>query len=954
MPPVAAARVVDLSNLTAINSFFIQGGAAADEAGFSVSSAGDVKGDGISDLIIGAPGNDCAAISADAAYVIYGVAGSTHDRVDLSALDPSDGFTLFGDTTGDYASWNLSSAGDANGDGIDDLIIGAFSGDICGIDACEAYVVYGVPTSARGPVDLFNLNSIFGFTIQGDVPNDIAGLSVSGAGDANGDGCDDLIIGARGGDDGGSNAGEAYVIYRVTGTTRATVDLTGLAASDGFIIRGDAAEDLAGFSVSGADDVNGDGIADLIVGAPYGDNGDDYAGEAYVIYGKAGTPRGTVDLTGLAASDGFIIQGDAAGDSAGFNVSGAGDVNGDGVDDLIVGANRGNNAGTNAGEAYVILGGSASGFGAVVDLTTLAAPYGFIIQGDDAYDTAGWSVSSAGDVNGDRLDDLIVGSPVSKDSGNSVGEATVIYGKAGATRGTLDLTGLAASDGFIIEGDAAYDIAGWSVSSAGDVNGDGIDDLIVGARLRDDGGYSASEAYLIFGVAGATRGTLDLTGLIASEGFIIQGDEEGDGAGWSVSSAGDLNGDDIDDLIVGARGGDDGGAEAGEAYAIYGVAGVTRGTVDLTGLAASDVFIIQGDAAYDQVGFSVSSAGDVNGDGIDDLIVGAPYGDDGGTEAGEAYVIYGRRPTIEVTRTGTGISQAIFGGHLNDTINGMGGNDLLDGDDGADSLDGGAGIDTADCSRAAVTVTVSLLTGTGTQGEAAGDVFAGIERLAGSAFADNLTGNTGVNLLRGGAGADTMDGGAGTDTFDYRTAASGIRVDLFAGTGSLGDAAGDVVSGFEVVFGSAFDDTVTGNASANRIRRSARADIIDGGAGSDTLDYVTSGAAVTVNLLTGTGLFGDAEGDMISGIERVIGSRFDDVLTGNALRNFLGGGAGDDVMNGGGGNDVFLFGAGDDSINGDDGIDVAPFIGNQSEFTMFDFAPGNWTSPRPALAIPTP
>lgn len=222
-------------------------------------------------------------------------------------------------------------------------------------------------------------------------------------------------------------------------------------------------------------------------------------------------------------------------------------------------------------------------------------------------------------------------------------------------------------------------------------------------------------------------------------------------------------------------------------------------------------------------------------------------------------------------------------------------------------------------------------------------MLAGIERLAGSAFADNLTGNTGVNLLRGGAGADTMGGGAGTDTLDYRTAASGISVDLFAGTGSLGDAAGDVVSGFEVVFGTAFDDTIIGNASANRIRGGAGADIVDGGAGSDTLDYVTSGAAVTVNLLTGTGLFGDGEGDMISGIERVIGSRFDDILTGNALRNFLGDGAGDDVMNGGGGNDVFLFGAGDDSINGDDGIDVAPIIGNQSEFTVFDFAPGNWT-----------
>ena len=199
----------------------------------------------------------------------------------------------------------------------------------------------------------------------------------------------------------------------------------------------------------------------------------------------------------------------------------------------------------------------------------------------------------------------------------------------------IDLTNLAASDGFIIQGDAAVDYAGISVSSAGDVNGDGIDDLIVGAIGGDDGGSNAGEAYVIFGrttgfgVDVSGRRVIDLTSLSASDGFIIQGDAANDAAGRSVSSAGDVNGDGIDDLIVGANGGDDGGSLAGEAYVIFGRTtgfGVDVGgrqVIDLTSLSASDGFIIQGDVALDQGGYSVSSAGDVNGDGIDDLIVGA-------------------------------------------------------------------------------------------------------------------------------------------------------------------------------------------------------------------------------------------------------------------------------------------------------------------------------------------
>jgi hypothetical protein len=482
-------------------------------------------------------------------------------------------------------------------------------------------------------IDLSQLTPAQGFIIQGDVAGDRAGDSVSSAGDINGDGFADLIVGAPLGDNGGNYAGEAYVIFGKAGATRTNIDLTFLFASDGFIIQGDAANDVTGSSVSGAGDINGDGLADLIVSAGGGGSRGANTGGAYVIYGKVGATRTNIDLTTLAASDGFYIQGDVAGDAAGGSVSSAGDINGDGLADLIVGAPGGDDGGSYAGEAYVIFG-KAGATRANIDLASLAASDGFIIQGDAAGDHAGSSVSSAGDINGDGFADLIVGAQFGDDGGANAGEAYVIFGKTGATRTVIDLTSLAASDGFIIQGDAAGDYAGRSISSAGDINGDGLADLIVGVPNSDDG----KGAYVIFGKAGATRTAIDLTSLVASDGFIIRSD----GTGSNVASAGDINGDGFADLIVGAPFGSNGGTFAGEAYVIFGKAVATRTSIDLTSLAASDGFIIQGDVERDFAGFSVSSAGDINGDGFADLIVGAPYGDNGGDAAGEAYVIYGR------------------------------------------------------------------------------------------------------------------------------------------------------------------------------------------------------------------------------------------------------------------------------------------------------------------------
>jgi len=416
-------------------------------------------------------------------------------------------------------------------------------------------------------------------------------------------------------------------------------------------------------------DFNGDGIHDFIVGA-YGNDdcsaGSD-CGAAYIVFGVSGL-SGTKD-TGNADED-VRILGKAGSDFMGRSVSGVGDVNGDGFDDFIVGADSNNDGGSNnEGAAYIFFGASNLtgtkdlGGGASADVTIL---------GKAAGDSLGIGVSGAGDVNGDGFDDIIVGAHLNDDcaAGINCGAAYIIFGASNLS-GTKDMGN--ADEDVKILGKAGSNQLGRSVSGAGDVNGDGFDDIIVGAETNGDGGASAGAAYIFFGASNLS-GTKDTSS--ADEDVRILGNAASDNLGRSVSGVGDVNGDGFDDIVVGAHLNDDAGGAAGAAYIIFGASNLS-GTKDM-GNADEDVRIL-GKAASDNLGRSVSGAGDVNDDGFDDFIVGSNLNDDAGvSNAGAAYILFGASD-LSGTKSLGGVSSAdvtilgkVAGDQLGRSVSGLG------------------------------------------------------------------------------------------------------------------------------------------------------------------------------------------------------------------------------------------------------------------------------------------
>lgn len=879
-------------------------------------------------------------------------------------------FTLI-DSYLSVAPW-LAAWVDVNGDGLLDTIIGAPGDDDKATDAGRVFIDLAGP-HAGGTTTLGDSTSQI--VVDGINAGDRAGAAIGAIADLNADGLGEILIGAPGSEIGAAvDAGAAYVIWGQT--TAAGVDLADpfVGDSKGFVMRGQAAGDAAGTTLTSIADLNGDGKADILVGAPGNDAGGSDAGAVYVVWGKATST--VVSLSKVATGiGGFVITGDNAGDMAGSALAAVGDMNGDGKAEILIGTASSQAGGPDAGAAYVVFGKSTT---TAVDLTAVAAGSGgFVIHGNP-YEMAGAAVAGLGDVNGDGRADLLLGAPGSD-------SAYVVYGKAdGAAVSLSDVS--AGLGGFRIIAESGGGLAGLSVAGGQDFNHDGIADLVIGTPHDSEGGYDAGAIYVVWG---GGSGTIDLALVAQSMGGAKIVGSPGSLTGAAVTIAGDLDGDGTADLAIGAPG-------AGESVwtlladpawqpdlNVYGtngadVIGPGFGTAHVVGDTADNILGLDGDDTIDAAGGDDTIDG---GAGADAMTGGAgndtyyvdQAGDTitevagGGTDTVMASVSYSLAAEVEnLVLDGYGLAGT--GNVLANSLSGTAGHDTLDGGAGADTMTGGFGNDAYYVDNAGDLVVEAAGEGLDTVYAARNYtlganvenlVLTGTARIAtGNGLANTITGTSGSNTINGGAGADTMIGGRGNDSYEVDNVADVVVEDARAGTDTVtASVAITLAANVENLVLTGGARAGTGNALANRLTGTSGNDTLDGAAGADTMIGGLGDDTFKVDNIGDVIVEVDGQGNdtvqvSIDGyvlaegsVENVAVTGSAHRVTGNSGNNVVTGGTGDDVLDGGAGIDTLVGGIGDDTYLVDSANDtITELAGGGSDTIVasidFTLAPG--------------
>lgn len=423
--------------------------ASNDKTEFSVAPAGDVNGDGFADVIISVYISEYGICKAGNAFLYYGT------RNGVSALPVWTG--TCNQVEANYGA-SVAYAGDVNGDGYADVIVGASHFSNGQSNEGAAFVYYGSPTG---------LSKTPNWTSESNQANAFFGASVSTAGDVNKDGFSDIVIGAPMFDNGETNEGRAFVYFG---------SANGLSVMTAWTAESDQVSANFGKTVACAGDVNGDNYSDILIGAPNFDNGQVNEGRAFIFSGT---------IMGLSSAPSWTGESNQAEANYGNSLASAGDVNGDGFGDVVIGASRYDENQSNVGKIYVYLG-SANGFSLYPDWT---------FTGDQLDGNLGISVSGGGDINGDGFHEIVVGSTSSSEDLHK----GKVYIFNGSRRGmTQDIT---------IINNETYPNAtlGNSVATAGDINGDGYADVIAGVILDSVKTNASGKAML---VQGSSKGVM--------------------------------------------------------------------------------------------------------------------------------------------------------------------------------------------------------------------------------------------------------------------------------------------------------------------------------------------------------------------------------------------------------------------------------------------------------------